>query len=161
MTNDITDAYLDGITKYCEKATPGPFLVGPDAGVKYQVNGTIHARNRALALVMNESDLELFRNARTDLPRLVAALKETQRAVTEANWSLSNHVDAGGGTKSLLEWANAIYTDTKNRRSLRDRMIEVVKAERLDTEQSRIPGTYAYGYNDAISDAITALKRLT
>lgn len=26
-------------------------------------------------------------------------------AISEANWLLSGHVDAGGGTKALLEWA--------------------------------------------------------
>lgn len=38
-----------------------------------------------------------------------------EKAISEANWLLSHRVDAGGGMKALLEWANANLTDFANR----------------------------------------------
>jgi hypothetical protein len=53
------------------------------------------------------------------------------KAIQDANWLLSGHVDAGGGRKALLEWSNAVFTDRENQTKNLEKAIAAALVERL------------------------------
>jgi hypothetical protein len=56
---------------------------------------------------------KIVNNLERELIEARAEVERQSQAITQANWLLSGLVDAGGGTKALLEWASAREEDRK------------------------------------------------
>lgn len=93
MPTELTDAELDRILEYCEKATLEPWDWSAYGGrPNDQVIALVSEATDILLCTGNESeawgeisvaDQVLIARARTDLPRVVAELKEARRELTQ------------------------------------------------------------------------------
>lgn len=71
----------------------------------YAIATPLHTKREDINRQHIAVKVEVARTLRADLSTANARIAELEKAVTEANWLLSSRVDAGGGAKELLKWA--------------------------------------------------------
>lgn len=186
MPTDITDAELERMLEYCEKATPGEWKhyrnkLRPQFSA---VINEVQAKGSDVAVVSwggfddsarpekeHAQNAAFIAAARTDLPRVVAALREVRQELTQQTADartlgqlLTAERKDHALTISTFRRQEAIW-DQKFA-DLRDRMIEVVELKRddaqrvFDTTANLKTADDAFARARTLEEILTALKAI-
>jgi hypothetical protein len=111
--DDISPAELEAIEKRCEAATPGPWEqeYASNGGGIATAEFYIPGHNQDETVEMIAEDAVFIAAARTDIPRLIAALRARDAWLTHAGEQMADYANRLDAARALLARAAELIRD--------------------------------------------------